>query len=1174
MRKERAQEVPHQESAQVEREERVMGTHTLSRTRTSLTLILLGAVAALLLSAGPAFASGAWWQLTSGSAPTTLAPGGDGQLFVSASDLGYQDIVANAEHKVVITDTVPSGLEISGEVRGDAGYGGRGSLATVLSCNVSGQVVACTVTKTVPAYEGMELVIPVKVASTPPPTLSNHVSIEGGEGNVPAASLSENVSVRAGATTQFGVEKFQIQPEDEQGKLELQAGAHPFQLTTTLDLNDTLTRRGSHEEETVPTLVRDLHFVLPPGLLGNITVVPQCTSLQFATIEEKDVNQCKPNTAIGVARVKLYEPKFYGTVTESVPVFNLVPAEGEPARFGIEVDKVPVILNTAIKTGSSYAVEVSADVTTQSAALIDTQVTFWGVPGESTHNSSRGWECVGDGHWDLGFEPERPCSKTVDPEPKPFLTLPTSCSSAPLATVTGDSWPIGEERTVYTVGSEHTSYELPPLINCDLDAFTPSITVEPETQAASSPSGFAVKIHVPQESTLAKRGVAEADVKATTLQLPEGVEASPAAANGLLACTGAEFGLAPGVSESLASLVSDNQFSPAQAACPEASKIGSVVIKTPLLEHELSGGVYLASQDTEPFSSPLVLYIFAEDPISGVRVKLAGEVQVNQTTGQLTSVFKETPPVPFEDLTLTLFGGPRASQSTPAECGTYTSQASFKSWSVSELTPATPKSASFAITSGAQASACPSNPQPFAPGFQAGATNPQAAGFTDFSLTIGHPDTNQPLTGVQVNLPEGEAALLSSVTPCQEPPIGTEWSCGPESLIGASTASSGLGGDPFTLPGSVYLTTGYDGAPFGLLVSTLAKAGPFNLGYVNVRSRINVNPTTAAVTITTDPGPRGEAFPTFIKGVPAQIKQINVTVNRPHFEFNPTNCTPTTITGALGGAAGASEQVSSPFHLTNCVSLPFAPKLSASTAGLATKKGGASLAVKLESAGLGQANIAKVDLQLPIALPSRQESFKNACLEAVFNANPASCGELSVIGHATIHTPVLKSALTGPAYLVSHGGAAFPDVEFVLQGEGIVLIVDGKTDITKGITYSRFEAAPDAPFTTFETVLPAGANSILAAYAPGANHLDVCSANLAMPTEITAQDGTLIKRTTVITPTGCPKTHALTRTQLLAKALKSCKKDKSKKKRASCERAAHKKYGAKKAAKKGAKKKG
>ncbi len=177
-----------------------------------------------------------------------------------------------------------------------------------------------------------------------------------------------------------------------------------------------------------------------------------------------------------------------------------------------------------------------------------------------------------------------------------------------------------------------------------------------------------------------------------------------------------------------------------------------------------------------------------------------------------------------------------------------------------------------------------------------------------------------------------------------------------------------------------------------------------------------------------------------------------------------------------------------------------------------------------------------------------------------------------MIGSATIHTPVLANALTGPAYLVSHGGAAFPDVEFVLQGEGIVLLLDGQTDIKKGITYSRFEAAPDAPFTTFETVLPAGPHSALAAYAKGSDPQNLCSSSLLMPTEITSQSGTTLRSTTVISKTGCGAVKAFkaTRAQKLAKALAACRKKHkhNRTKRQVCERKARHAYGARAHAKK------
>jgi hypothetical protein len=296
-----------------------------------------------------------------------------------------------------------------------------------------------------------------------------------------------------------------------------------------------------------------------------------------------------------------------------------------------------------------------------------------------------------------------------------------------------------------------------------------------------------------------------------------------------------------------------------------------------------------------------------------------------------------------------------------------------------------------------------------------------------------------------------------------------------------------------------------------------------------------------------------------------QLKQLTVEVNRPHFQFNGTNCNPLAVTGTLAGSEGGAASVTWPFQLTGCAALPFAPKLTATTSGKASKVEGTSFNVKLESGGVGQANIRKVFLTIPKQLPSRLPTLQKACTAAKFNAGPSNCSSESIIGHATVHTPVLRAPLTGPAYLVSHGNASFPDLEFVLKGEGITLILDGKTDIKNGVTYSRFETAPDAPFSTFETELPAGPHSILGAYASEREPLNLCGAALAMPTEITAQDGAVIRQTTKVNAVGCGgvKSFKATRAQKLAKALKLCRKMHNKKKRVNCEHRARKRYGAK-----------
>jgi hypothetical protein len=299
------------------------------------------------------------------------------------------------------------------------------------------------------------------------------------------------------------------------------------------------------------------------------------------------------------------------------------------------------------------------------------------------------------------------------------------------------------------------------------------------------------------------------------------------------------------------------------------------------------------------------------------------------------------------------------------------------------------------------------------------------------------------------------------------------------------------------------------------------KAGPFNLGNEVVRAAIGIDPHTAALTVASDPLPQQK------DGVPFRLKTVNVTIDRPNFVFNPTNCSQQTIAGSIAGVLpdgtrGATASVSSPFAVAGCKNLPFKPKLTALTQAKATKANGASLHVKVVS-GPGQANIGKVKVDLPKQLPSRLTTLQKACTAAVFEANPAACPAASVVGTGTAVTPVLKNPLTGPAYLVSHGGAAFPDLEIVLQGEGITLDLDGNTNIKKGITSSTFKSVPDAPITTFDLVLPEGPHSALTAFVPSSKNYSLCGQTLAMPTAITGQNGAVIKQTTKIAVSGCPK---------------------------------------------------
>jgi hypothetical protein len=378
-------------------------------------------------------------------------------------------------------------------------------------------------------------------------------------------------------------------------------------------------------------------------------------------------------------------------------------------------------------------------------------------------------------------------------------------------------------------------------------------------------------------------------------------------------------------------------------------------------------------------------------------------------------------------------------------------------------------------------------------------------------------------------MPKGLSGILGGVKLCPEAQAN-EGTCGPESLIGETIVGVGVGSDPFSVTGGrVFLTEGYKGSPFSIvLVVVPAVAGPFVLPTQRVRAKIDVDPRTAQLTITTDPsGPH--AIPHLIDGVPVQIRKVNVLVNRPEFTFNPTSCEAKAITATVIGSSesgqGASAHLSVPFQVADCANLAFKPKFAVSTEGKASKANGASLSVKLSfphsgpQSGnqSGEANVAKVRVELPKSLPSRLTTLQKACTSAVFDQNPAGCPPESIVGHAKAITPVLPVPLEGPAYFVSHGGAAFPELILVLQGYGITIDLAGETFIDEktDVTSSTFAHVPDAPVTSFELTLPQGKYSALAGIG------NLCNQKLVMPTQFVAQNGAQVNQQTRIEVQGC-----------------------------------------------------
>jgi hypothetical protein len=950
-----------------------------------------------------------------------------------------------------------------------------------------------------------------------------------------------------------------------------QAGGHPWALTTTVEFPSEEVFEESHKEFFLVSRrdPKDIVVDLPPGLLGDPVAVPRCP------LAEAFESKCPPSTQVGVYRLMWLGGKEY-----IGPIVNVVPEMGQSAEFTLEneVKINPILTAHLVRTEGGYGFTVVSNAIPP-VELIRVETTFWGVPADPSHDPMRGLYC-GSVQWKSQITC-KPGSGNTSSEvaPVPFLSMPTDCSVGPeMATVRTDSWqePGRVLENQKYQGYANAGWQMPGVTGCDRLAFNPEIEVGQDTKLADEPVALGVNIKVPQPETPER--LATPHLRKAVVTLPLGMSISPGVVDGIRACEGSgpEGINITGPESEEVGLNGELQLAPGH--CPDASIVGTAEATTPLLPVPVRGHVYLAKPgcggaarlpcteedalDGNLYQLYLELGGTGEFADVGIQIKVGGKTEVDPATGQITSVFEENPQTPFSELKIHLNGGPRAPIDNPAVCGPAVTTSDFTPWSAPGLTPeglamagtpdATPSS--FYDVEGC------SSPPPLNPGLIAGTVTPNAGKFSSFTLNLSRKDREQFIKGIQVHTPPGLLGVLSNVPLCGQPQAedpAAYGECPQASKIGTTRVASGAGSHPFEIEGSIYLTEAYDGAPFGLSIVTHAVAGPFNLGLVVVRARIDVDPENSTLTVTTDEtGPH--AVPQIVFGVPLRLQRVTVNIDRPDFMFNPTNCKAQRIDAAISGSQNATADVSVPFAVGNCRSLAFKPNFSVATNGQTSRAKGASLYVKLSypTGAMGNdANIARVKVLLPKQLPSYLPTLQKACLAATFNVNPVACPPGSIVGIAKATTPILPVGLSGPVYFVSHGGEEFPSLIIVLQGYGVRVDLVGSTFIKKGITSSTFKTIPDVPVNTFELYLPQGKDHALAANG------NLCATtravrrtitqrvngriihkritpqqntDLVMPTEFVAQNGASVKQNTPITVTNCNAT-ATTRHRTSAK---------------------------------------
>jgi uncharacterized repeat protein (TIGR01451 family) len=1056
-----------------------------------LRLACLGSVAACVLllvavlapgSARAAAAPSPQWTVTAMSSPTNFVPtpGSPGEYRVIVQNTGGAPSNGST---ITVTDSLPVGL-----VAASSGASGQDQLASQeMTCTG----FTCSYTGEIPVDGSLILKFPVEVAAGAPSSVTNLVTVTGG-----GASEAKRETVSQVSATRAG---FGIAPGSVAVSLSTtQAGGHP-DLTFASGFN------MATSQNLLAGDPRNVSGDLPPGFAGDLADTPKCLAADFA--KQAAINEaqgCQASAQVGTAIItlKLFKEPEYITV----PVYNLTTNPGEIARLAFFVTSFGVEGTISLRPGDYGVRTTFQNIIAGTSEFDGISLTIWGVPSAPIHDPLRGRACSGFGGGDCIFfntKGEVPGVSGLPSTslPVPYLTSPTRCTSEPLtATLTATSWQAPETQLTETT-------DVGPLTGCNLLAFPPAITAAPDTTRADTPAGFTFGVKMVQEGLVSGGGIAASDVEDTTATLPVGVAINPGQANGLGACQSSQEKLEV----------------EAPAECPSNSKVGQVEIETPILKNKLDGNVYLL-QSNPP---DVKLLVAPEDAPDGIFIKFVGDVHLNETTGQLVTTFEKTPQLPFSDLKLSFSGGAQAALATPTGCGAYTTNADFAPWSAE---PDALVSSSFAIESGTGGSACAS-PLPFSPELIAGASTDQAGGFTHFSLLLQRADDQQRISTLQFKVPEGLLGMIAKVPLCGEPQAA-QGQCSAASQIGHTVVEAGPGPYPLVVPqpgqppAPIYLTGGYKGAPYGLSIVVPLVVGPFTLQTQIVRAKIEVNPLTAQLTVTTDP------FPSIIDGIPADLRTINAVIDRPEFMFNPTSCAPMSFGGTATSTEGATQAIASHFQVGSCQSLKFQPNFKVSTSGKTSRTDGASLDAKIvyPSGKLGfnqassQSNVKSVKVDLPRQLPSRLTTLQKACTSAQFESNPAGCPADSRVGEATAITPVLPVVLSGPAYFVSYGGAKFPELVVVLSGYGTTVQLHGETFISKaGITSSTFRNIPDVPITSFELKLPEGPDSALAANG------NLCASKLTMPTAFVGQNGAEIHETTPISVTGCKPTVTVVR---------------------------------------------
>ena len=666
----------------------------------------------------------------------------------------------------------------------------------------------------------------------------------------------------------FAIDTFTASATNQNATPTTQAGAHPYQFKTEVDLH---TDGGASDGD-----LRDLRLTLPPGFLLNPTATApaSCGEALFhkprsSPFEAGQSGESCPNASqLGVLEVNR------GGTTRHFGLFSLDPPFGSAAAIGASPFGVPLVFEVHLREPD--IIEIELEELPQSFDLQSLGLTIWGTPWLAAHDAQRG-NCLKQedgGTWtpSAGEQAAAKClvfetASAPESQIRSYFTMPTTpCGQALAFSALATSWQ----------GSGASSAaSAPALVKCNKALATPKVQLM--TDAAAARTGLAFNLAVNDGGgILNPGGIARPAIKTAVLSLPEGLTINPSLGAGLGTCTEAEFARETALSEP-------------GSGCPNSSKIGDVTVEGALgLAEPLKGSVYLARPYENQFHNLIALYLVSRNASRGIILKSVGKLDPDPGSGRLVATFEGLPRLLYQDFSLTLREGQRSTLVSPPSCGAFPSDMALASWA----TPATfaHQASTFLISRGPSDGPCPGGGAlPFSPGLLGGSINPSPATYTPLHLRMTRSDGEQEITSYSATLPPGLLASLRGVSSCPDAAIEAAKlrsglaeqatpSCPAGSQVGRTLAGYGVGAILAWAPGNLYLAGPYHGAPLSIVAVDSALIGPFDLGVVVVRSAIRVDPRSAQVSIDSA---ASDPIPHILAGIPLHLRDIRVFVERP-----------------------------------------------------------------------------------------------------------------------------------------------------------------------------------------------------------------------------------------------------------------------------------------------------